>query len=344
MSKKYSKEQKNLFAYYESDVPQFKLKEIFVRKCVLTVTKTEKTKGGHYYIHVKGHPVDKTFYFRSDAEPWNVHTTTPCGSTDHKRITCTVRETTARRLLPQSMLNYLNIFFKFCDIDHEGTCLNPPQRCTEMKLGSDSYDMNSYACVHNGTEEPGLLYFGPRTLFQHTQFCKDHDISMFINIPDMQEDGICKDESIRNYPSPDKGAEKVYNDLRGLCRYLYPSLKYIIWKTMKELVQLNIKGLLKALSSDVKRLSAMNIAVGCHTGRTRSATVCMFIKLQLHVAHILVGFLDVIKSVKSTEELQRMEVDNNCSDLATIREDMNAALSRRWGKGNEKAKADRKER
>ena len=63
MVMKYSKEQKDLFAYYESHLPLFTLKKIFARKCVLTVTKPEKTKGGHYYIDVKGHPVDKTFYY-----------------------------------------------------------------------------------------------------------------------------------------------------------------------------------------------------------------------------------------------------------------------------------------
>ena len=342
-----SKSQKELLNYYitYSNTSDFRTKKITVRSCTVTVVKVEETNDYDYFIYVKGHPIDKSFYFRARRETWSVYCA-PSGGRGHIPDTTYPWHPT-NSIVPDVAVKYLNMFFQYFNIDHEKTALKPPLNTATMDCGEDDYDMQSYACVSNGSEEPGCYYFASRTLFMNTSFCKDHDVSVFLNIPDKQEDGICRDSDIKSYPRPAWGADKVCNDLRGLCRYLYPSLQKFKWSSTKELRSKNLLGILRELGSDTKRLCSMNIAVGCCNGRTRSPTVCMFMELQLYVASCLFRCVSQVKEVrlKAVAELEALEQDTSTTRLTSTRKNMDEALLRREGPGgNKKMRADRYDR
>ena len=302
---------------------------------VYRITKVKNTE--HYQIECRGHSVLKTLWFRSDEEKWDVDS-----FQSHNKVVGTSHlrtETRNSKLqcpdIDEVVLQYLDIFFR-CDGTHQNPKLPAPVNyCTTAKNNSssvDEYTMGSFACVSNNTEFGGHLFFGERTLFKYTDFCKDHDVKIFFNIPNHQKPiGILNDLRVNDLCDPAKGAGMVMNDFRQLGRYLYPSIATYKWNSMAELKQLNVRMLLHTLTKDAKAVAAMNIGIGCQNGRTRSPTVAMFFIIQIQIAMVLVASVSDKKTIQEQAkmELDVMAADTSTKKLAAIRDDMNSALARR---------------
>ena len=322
--------------------------------CVRVHSVTQKDDDAPYLIRYDKHPITKAGYFNTGEEVWGI---------DRARIFWDKSSKSGATLAPlepcsmheELVLRYLFVFFRTpTRINKHIEMLRDKSKST-LNVGTCNYTERCYSSVDNGGEDAdaGQLFFASKTLFQNTQFCVDFNIMTRVVIKDYELDGICRDTAIQNYPDPTTGARAVTNDWMQItrcgcfffrvpvsmrtanvrCRFLYPNVAKFKFETMEDLRKMRtpkVKEIIQAVAKDARALSRDRLGVGCNSGRTRSATVVLFVKLQLQIARLLAaaGSNDTAVVDQAKAELRVMHEDAATTQLVSMRGRMDRALER----------------
>ena len=175
--------------------------------------------------------------------------------------------------------------------------------------------------------------WGPRLFFQKTNFCQATGIGTYLDIPSKGTGGLNEDTAIFSHPKPDLYACNIAIELRSVLRKFLPIESR--WTSIKQLMLMNRKVLAKDIRQALDKIKLRKWAISCGAGRTRSATVVLFLMLAVHVVEIAVDD-------NRMDELRALAEDFGTNSLQSFRERLDDAMANRRATPTESPRKDAK--
>jgi hypothetical protein len=281
-----------------------------------TVKKIKPHKDGAFLVYFKDRTVERSGFFYTYDKEWGPHESKPSEAFVQKSVDRHMQTLPDVSGVYSDLFVYLALFFG----SEQRLQDNIEVQWNYKSENSDSYSPSSFSCVTR--EGVPTIYFGPRELFLKTNFCQNKNVEVFVNLQSKGKMSLCEDTAIEAQPNPILAASKICQELRWIMRQLLPGVpNFSSSKQLGYMAQTTINNLLKKLDRALGKAHQQTWVIACGAGRTRSATVVLFIQLAFHVLGLCVE--------KNTEKLLALKNDISTSLLGDLRAAADSAMENR---------------